>query len=85
MLNKGICKRCWESRYREGLIYVWDKDNIWEKNREVTCPFEEISKLAYTATVSIDDVAPAWCPFSVEHLVSSVPDSEAENSQEVVE
>jgi len=67
MLNKKICKRCWNKIAEEG----WDEfDERFWKRGYVFCPLDYVEK-GETLETKITEQPPSRCPFFLEHIISN--------------
>ena len=68
MLNKEICKRCWEENSSTG--WTDEHDKIWEKENGLVCPScLTYEYMAYKKKTEKMFPPPEWCKYKLEHLV----------------
>ena len=67
MLNKGVCKKCWDSYSNFDISFGLITDN------EIMCP-QKISKKTFLDKdryAKRSDPPPEWCPHKFEHAVAA--------------
>ena len=68
MLNKKVCRRCIDLRYR-GTLCVWQANDDAEWGRGVVLCGAGVTPRGLRF-IKIDEPPPDHCPYIVEHVVS---------------
>jgi hypothetical protein len=68
MLDKDVCKNCWNKKGNSIFNWGWiDKDDDrWNKQNKVLCPFITERHLE---EISIYQLPPKNCPYKLEHIL----------------
>ena len=83
MLSKKVCRHCCDEGFKDAL-YGWNEvhEDLW-LNGYVICPLPKSPKSkglslcgggfgggGFKGFAAVADVAPEWCPYTTEHVVS---------------
>ena len=72
MLNKELCKRCWEHGKADNLNgFGWAQidEEDWKNKKIVVCSLRYAALLPHPTIIKTTEPPPDNCPYLLEHIV----------------